>query len=97
MNASLRRKLILCKLGTVISTHSPSPSNANATGDIGGASLTATQNRLYDVSMLNIQTMTVPQTNVSYGMRTTTGRSVHGTETEFSLAAVSNKISVISV
>ena len=37
--------------------------------------------------MLNIQTMTVPETNISYGMRTTTGRSIHGTETEFSLVA----------
>ena len=69
---------------------------ATASGDVGGSSVTATQNRLYDVSMLNIQTMTVPETNVSYGMRTTTGRSIHGTETEFSLAAVSNKISVIA-
>jgi hypothetical protein len=69
---------------------------ATASGDVGGSAVTATQNRLYDVSMLNIQTMTVPETNVSYGMRTTTGRSIHGTETEFSLAAVSNKISVIA-
>ena len=46
--------------------------------------------------MLNIQTMTVPETNISYGMRTTTGRSIHGSETEFSLSAVSDKISVIA-
>ena len=58
--------------------------------------LTATQNRLYDVSMLNIQTMTVTWNKYSYGMRTTTGRSVHGSETEFSLASCSNKISVIA-
>ena len=69
---------------------------ATSSGDVGGSAVTATQNRLYDVSMLNIQTMTVPETNVSYGMRTTTGRSIHGTETEFSLAAVSDKISVIA-
>ena len=68
---------------------------ALSSGDVGGSSVTATQNRLYDVSMLNIQTMTVPETNVSYGMRTTTGRSIHGTETEFSLG-VSDKISVIA-
>ena len=62
---------------------------ANATGDVGGSGVVATQNRLYDVSMLNIQTMTVPETNVSYSMRTTTGRSIHGSETEFSLSACS--------
>ena len=38
---------------------------ATASGDVGGSSVTATQNRLYDVSMLNIQTMTVPETNIS--------------------------------
>ena len=33
---------------------SPSSTNANATGDIGGASVTATQNRLYDLLNLNL-------------------------------------------
>ena len=52
---------------------------ANATGDIGGATVTATQNRLFDVLNLgNIQTMTVPGTNIDYFVRTTTGRSIHG-------------------
>ena len=40
---------------------SPSSSNANATGDIGGASVTATQNRLYDLLNLNLASMTVGQ------------------------------------
>ena len=69
---------------------------ANATGDVGGSTVVATQNRLYDVAMLNMQTMTVPETNASFSMRTTTGRSVHGAETEFSLASSSNAISVVA-
>jgi hypothetical protein len=71
-------------------------STATASGDVGGSSVTATQNRLYDVSMLNIQTMTVPETNVTYSMRPTTGKSVHGSETEFSLASTSNALSVVA-
>ena len=69
---------------------------ANATGDIGGATVTATQNRLFDVLNLGgIQTMTVPGTNIDYFVRTTTGRSVHGSETEFSLISNANKLAVV--
>ena len=74
---------------------SPSSSNANATGDIGGASLTATQNRLYDVINLSLQTMTVPETSIGFSMRPTTGKSVHGSESEFSLTSSTNKINVV--
>ena len=69
---------------------------ANATGDIGGATVTATQNRLFEVLNLGgIQTMTVPGTNIDYFVRTTTGRSVHGSETEFSLISNANKLAVV--
>ena len=74
---------------------SPSSSNATATGDIGGASITATQNRLYDVLNLSIQTMTVPETSIGYSLRPTTGKSIHGSESEFSLTAFSNRQSVV--
>ena len=73
----------------------PGSTNATATGDVGGAEVVATQNRVYDVSMLNIQTMTVPDTNIGYSMRPTTGRSVHGVETEFSLTPKANAMAVI--
>ena len=70
---------------------------ANATGDIGGATVTATQNRLFDVLNLGgIQTMTVPGTNIDYHIRTTTGRSIHGSETEFSLISNANKLAVVN-
>ena len=70
---------------------------ANTTGDIGGDSVTATQNRLFDVLNLGgIQTMTLPETNLSMAIRPTSGKSVHGSESEFSLTANSNKINVVS-
>jgi len=69
---------------------------ATATGDIGGATVTATQNRVYDVLNLNLQTLTVPGTNISYSIRPTTGKSVHGSESEFSLTSASNAVSVIA-
>ena len=69
---------------------------ATASGDTGGTTITATQNRLYDVASLNIQTMTVPNTNITYAMRPTSGKSVHGTETEFVLTPATSKINVIA-
>ena len=76
---------------------SGSSSNATATGDIGGAAVTATQNRIFDVLNLGgIQTVTLPDTNIDYYVRTTTGRSVHGSETEFTLTSSTNKLAVIN-
>ena len=74
---------------------SPSSSNATATGDVGGSSITATQNRLYDVVNLSLQTMTVPETSIGFSIRPTTGKSVHGSESEFSLTSSANKQSVV--
>jgi len=68
---------------------------ATATGDIGGSTVTATQNRLFDLSCLNISTLTVPGTSITYDMRPTSGKSIHGSETEFSLTSATNAISVI--
>jgi hypothetical protein len=69
---------------------------ANASGDIGGSAVVATQNRLYDVALLNMQTMTVPGTAVGFSMRPTSGKSVHGTETEFTLTPTTSAINVIA-
>ena len=70
--------------------------NPTAAGDIGGSTVTATQNRLYDVLNLNLSTMTVPGTNIAYSIRPTTGRSINGAETEFSLTSASSAINVIA-
>ena len=68
---------------------------ANATGDVGGATVTATQNRLFDVLQFQIGNVIHPQTNISATMRTTSGKSVHGTESPFGLEAASSQRNVV--
>jgi hypothetical protein len=68
---------------------------ATSSGDIGGATVTATQNRIYDVANVNLSVMTVPGTSMSYDIRPTTAKSVHGSESEFSLTSSSNAISIV--
>jgi len=75
---------------------SPSSTNATSTGDIGGTAIEATQNRAYDLLNLSIQTMTLPETGISYALRPTTGKSVHGSETEFTRTTSANQFSVIA-
>ena len=75
---------------------SPSSGNATSTGDVGGAAVVATQNRTFDVlNLAGIQTMTLPETNLDFSIRPTTGKSIDGSESEFSLTANSNKIAVV--
>jgi hypothetical protein len=62
---------------------------ATATGDVGGSTVTATQNRLFDVLQPQIGHVVHPATTLTSTLRTTTGRSVHGSETAFSLQAAS--------
>jgi hypothetical protein len=68
---------------------------ATATGDIGGTTVTATQNRIFDVANVNLAVMTVPGTSLSYNIRPTTGKSIHGSESEFSLTSTANAISIV--
>ena len=59
--------------------------------------VTATQNRSFDVLNLGgIQTMTLPETNLTMAIRPTSGKSVHGSESEFALTSNSNKVNVVS-
>ena len=75
---------------------STSSSNATATGDVGGSSVTATQNRAFDVLNLGgIQTMSVPNTNIDFFVRTTSGKSIHGSETAFTTTTLANKLAVV--
>ena len=77
-------------------SYSGSVATPTASGDIGGNAVTASQNRLYDVLNLSLQTMTVPGTNISYNMRPTTGRSISGGETEFNLTSSASSINVVA-
>ena len=68
---------------------------ATASGDVGGTGITATQNRVFDVATLSMQTMEVPGTNITANIRTTSGRSIHGSETEFALQGTSARVAVV--
>ncbi len=68
---------------------------ATATGDVGGSSVTATQNRLFDVMQLQIGSVTHPQTSINATLRTTSGKSVHGTESPFSLEGSTSAKNVV--
>jgi len=68
---------------------------ATATGDVGGSSIVATQNRLFDVLQLQIGHVAHPNTSITSTLRTTTGKSVHGSETAFSLQAASDAQAVV--
>jgi len=68
---------------------------ATATGDIGGSTITASRNVPFNVLQLQIGHVLHPQTNISPSVRTTSGKSVHGSETPFVRQGTSEKRSVV--
>ena len=68
---------------------------ASASGDIGGTAVTATRNILFDVIQPQIGLIQPPDTFFEAKMRTTGGRTLEGSETEYSLETTSNAKSVI--
>ena len=65
--------------------------NANATSTGGGSNIVATQNMIMDQAMLSVQTMNLPECTTNVFLRTTTAKSVNGSQTEFSLLAATAK------
>ena len=59
--------------------------NANATGHGGAAAATATFNRQVDVVQPIVSELVFPKTSTSWSHKATTGRSIHGTETAYTL------------
>ena len=68
---------------------------ATSTGDIGGATVTASQNIPFNVMQLQIGHVVHPQTSIQPSLRTTTGKSVHGAETPFVRDGTADKRSVV--
>jgi hypothetical protein len=68
---------------------------ATATGDVGGSTVTATQNRLFDVLQPQIGHVVHPATTLTSTLRTTSGQSVHGSETAFTLQVASAAESIV--
>jgi len=67
---------------------------ASATGDIGGATITVTRNIMFDVIKPVAGIIQPPGTEISTVMRTTSGKTLEGGETEFSLTTVSDEKAV---
>ena len=72
-----------------------SSGTATSTGDVGGSSVTATQNRLFDVLQLQIGNVLHPGCTLTSTLRTTSGKSVHGSETAFTRQTSSQAIGVV--
>ena len=67
---------------------------ATTTGDIGGSAVTATRNIMFDVIKPIAGIMQPPGTEIGTVLRTTTGKTLEGGETEFALTTVSDQAAV---
>ena len=67
---------------------------ATALGDVGGTTVTATRNILYDVVQPVAGIIQPPNTTISSTLRATTGKTLEGSETEFSLVTASDQVAV---
>ena len=67
---------------------------ASSSGDIGSTTVTATRNMLYDVVQPIIGVVQPPATTLTATMRTTTGKTLESSESEFSLDATSKQKNV---
>ena len=67
---------------------------ADATGDVGSNTVTATQNRQFDVLQLQLGHVIHPGTSITTGIRTTTGKSVDGAESQFAFTGASSEKSI---
>ena len=68
---------------------------ASASGDIGGTAVTATRNILFDVIQPVVGFVQPPDTTLVANLRTTGGRTLEGSETEYSLKTVAKQESII--
>jgi len=67
---------------------------ASSTGDIGGTAVTATRNMMFDVIKPIAGTIVPPGTSISTTMRTTSGRTLEQTETEFVLSTAAKQTAI---
>jgi len=68
---------------------------ASASGDVGGTTVNTTRNILFDVIHPVIGALKMPNTQLNIRMRTTGGRTLEGSETEYSLVTSSKSVPVI--
>jgi hypothetical protein len=78
-----------CTLDTFSITAS---TTATATGQFGGASVLAYGNVQYDLLLLSAQELNFSGTNTSYSLKTTSGKSINGSETPYITDSVFTQI-----
>ena len=69
---------------------------ATATYDVGGSTVTATRNMMFDVIKPVAGVVQPPETTISSVLRTTSGRTLESSETEFSLKSTSKQIAELN-
>ena len=72
-----------------------SSDQATATGSVGGASVTATENKAFELVQPQIGQMSFDSTDIQHFIRPTTKKSIHGSETAYSLTSESNKKALV--
>ena len=72
-----------------------SSDQATATGSVGGASVTASENKAFEVIQPQIGQMTFDTTDVQHFFRPTTKKSIHGTETSYSVTSEANQKAIV--
>lgn len=58
---------------------------ADTSGRVGGSGITATEDKQYSVLHPIISNIVLPETGIIYGIKTTSGKSVHGIESPYTL------------
>ena len=68
--------------------------SATSTAKVGGSSIVATENAMMDVAKISLNTIEYPNTTISSALKTTTGTSVNGSQTPFTLATSSESFGI---
>ena len=68
--------------------------NATSTAKVGGTSIVATENAMMDVAKISLNTIEYPNTTISSTLKTTSGTSVDGSQTSFTLATAGESFGI---
>jgi len=69
---------------------------ATATGSVGGASLTATENKAFELVQPQIGQMYFPDNIIKHYIQPTTKKSIHGSETGYAVTTVAKRKQVVA-
>ena len=75
---------------TFASTTTPVVDGSGGTAEIGGSSITATENAIIDYTQTIVGAMELPNTTIGASLRPTTATSPDGTQTSFTTLSVAN-------